>query len=142
MSKYKILSITPFFPPDTGGISNHVINLNSNLVMEGHSVSIITPKRTGIKIPNVAGGFKQVFRINSVFLLGWPYPTLRSVSIPLDFGRKIDAVIRSENFDVVHVHGHHYPISWMALKSARKHRVPSVLTLHGMYALNPNVLGG
>jgi glycosyltransferase involved in cell wall biosynthesis len=30
----------------------------------------------------------------------------------------------------------------MALNSAIKHHIPSVLTMHGMYALNPNVLGG
>jgi glycosyltransferase involved in cell wall biosynthesis len=142
MSKYKILSVTPFFPPDIGGISNHVMNLNSNLVLEGHSVSMMTPKRLGAKIPLDAGSFKQMLRINSVFLPGWPYPTLRSVSIPLDLGHRIDATIKDENFDVIHVHGHHYPISWMVLKSAHKHGIPCILTLHGMYALNPNVLGG
>jgi len=143
MSKtHKILSVTPFFPPDVGGIANHVVNLNNNLTRLNNKISIITPKHIGHKISESNEYFKQVFRINSIYFPGWPYQTLRSVSIPIDLGLKISSIIQNGDFDIIHVHGHHYPISWLALNSAHKYDVPSVLTLHGMYALNPNVLGG
>jgi len=143
MSKtYKILTVTPFFPPDIGGISSHVWNLDANLIREENNVSIIAPKHFGNKIKESNEIFNQIYRISSIYLPGWPYPTLRSMSIPIDLGIKIKSVIRNGNFDIIHVHGHHYPTSWIAINSAHRYGVTSVLTLHGMYALNPNVLGG
>ena len=141
MPNYKILTVTPFFPPDVGGITNHVLNLNIRLAKLGNNITIVAPKRLHHKIsPHT--DFKEVFRINSTYLPGWPYQTLRSVSIPIDFGIKIESIIQKGDFDFIHVHGHHYPISWLAINFAHKYSIPSILTLHGMYALNPNVLGG
>jgi glycosyltransferase involved in cell wall biosynthesis len=54
----------------------------------------------------------------------------------------LDSIIRIGKFDIIHAHGHHYPSTWRAIASAAKYDIPSVLTLHGMYALNPGVLGG
>lgn len=143
MSKtYKILTVTPFFPPDIGGISNHVRNLDANLIRSGNDVSIIAPKHFGDKIKESNEIFSQIYRMDSVYLPGWPYPTLRSMSVPIDLGLKIKSLIRNGDFDIIHVHGHHFPTSWMAINSAHRYGVSSVLTLHGMYALNPNVLGG
>jgi 1,2-diacylglycerol 3-alpha-glucosyltransferase len=142
MKNFNILTITPFFPPDRGGLSYHVLNLNTNLINSGNSVSTIATKHLGEKISEVNIGSKSTIRISSFYPPGWPYPTLRSFSIPFDLGKKIDSIIKNGNFDIVHAHGHHYPTSWFAIKSAKKHGIPSVLTLHGMYALDPNVLGG
>lgn len=142
MKNYNILTVTPFFPPDKGGLSYHVFNLNTNLISDGNFVSIIATKKIGNKISELDIGSKLSTRLNSIYLPGWPYPTLRSFGIPIDLGNKIDSVIKKGSFDIVHVHGHHYPISWFAINSAKKYGVPSVLTLHGMYALNPYVLGG
>jgi glycosyltransferase involved in cell wall biosynthesis len=54
----------------------------------------------------------------------------------------LDSIVRTGKFDIIHAHGHHYPITWRAIASAAKYDIPSVLTLHGMYALNPAVFGG
>lgn len=143
MTKYEVLTVTPFFPPDiSGGLVNHVVNINMNLAMMGHDISVIAPKHLRDKISLTYESFKHVFRINSLYFPGWPYSTLRSMSFPLDFGKKIESIIRNGNFDIIHVHGHHYPISYFAINSAHRHGIPTVMTLHGMYALNPNVLGG
>jgi glycosyltransferase involved in cell wall biosynthesis len=140
---YKILHITPSFPPDTGGIANHVLHLCLCLNKQGNNIQIVAPKHLSSKEIVLTEAFQHtIIRIRSFYLPGWPYPTLRSVSIPIDLGLKIDSFIRKGCFDIVHAHGHHYPISWMAIKTARKHGVPSVLTLHGMYSLNPYLLGG
>jgi|GEM_PF-2553340 glycosyltransferase involved in cell wall biosynthesis len=140
---YRVLHVTPSFPPDKGGIADHVSNLSRYMNEQGNDVSIITPKHLNNKIQRTAlEGSENTTRIRSFYLLGWPYPTLRNISIPIDLGLKIDSIIQNGSFDVIHVHGQHYPISWIALNSAHKHNIPSVLTVHGTYALNPKVLGG
>lgn len=135
-SSFRILQVTPFFPPDKGGIANHLGYLCAEMVNHGNKVTVIAPnaKKQDPKI--------ETIDVKSAHLPGWPYPTLRSFSIPLDFGRKISSLLKTGKFDIVHTHGHHYPITWLAIRAAQKYNVPSVLTLHGMYALNPNVLGG
>ena len=142
MKKYKILTVAPFFPPDkSGGLVNHIVNINTKLMEKGHDVTIIAPKHIADKRNLKSEKFK-VHRINSIFLPGWPYSTLKSFSIPIDLGRNIDSIIKNGDFDIVHAHGHHFPISWKAIDSASKRGIPAILTLHGMWALNPNVLGG
>ena len=137
-----ILTVTPFFPPTVAGIPNHVFNLTKNLSKIGNTISLITPKLSNENTSQFYGYFKNVYPINAFYLPGWPYPTLRNVSIPKDFGSKIKSIIRNGDFDIVHVHGHHYPFSWIAVKWAKKYEIPIILTLHGMFALNPNVIGG
>ncbi len=142
MKKYDILMVSTFFPPGMGGLAIHVLNLTRKLSELGHNISIIIPKQNYNKASKYFQHFKNVYPLKSFFLPGWPYPTLKSVGIPYRFGFEINSIIRNGNFDIIHVHGHHFPFSWFAVKSAKKYGVPSVLTLHGMYALNPSSLGG
>jgi len=142
MTNYKILAVTPHFPPDSGGIANHVFNLNINLVKQGNKVSIIAPKGIREQITELEQNFDQVFRLSSFYFPGWPYPTMQSMSIPLKVGKEIQNIMKNGSFDFIHVHGHHYPISWIAINAAKKFGIPCVLTMHGMYALNPNVKDG
>ncbi len=141
MKKYNILTITPSFPPDIGGIADVVFNLNSNFSKLGHNISIIAPKHFRGKKTKPEGFNHEVFRINSIYLLGWPYSTLTSVSFPIDFGLKIKSIMKQGNYDIVHVHSQQYPICWFAIKSAFKLGIPCVLTSHGMWTLDPNVMG-
>jgi len=141
-NKKRILHITPFFPPDKGGISNLVNNLCTALESYDNEIHIITSTHLKNKSETQNEIKKNLTTIKSFYLPGWPYSTLKSFSIPLDLGFRINRLIKNGNYDAIHVHGHHYPIGWMAIKSAFKHKVPVVLSIHGMYALNPNVLGG
>jgi glycosyltransferase involved in cell wall biosynthesis len=141
-NKHKILHVTPWFPPDKSGIANHVLNVCLNLVKHGNDITIVTPRRIKNKIEIETKDLADIIRIRSIHLPGWPYPTLRSVSIPLDMGWTLDSIIRKGGFSIVHAHDLHYPICWRAITSAHKYGIPSVLTLHGMYGLNPNVLSG
>ncbi len=142
MQKYKILTVTPFFPPNVGGISDMVLNLNLNFAKQGHDVSIIAPNHVGDNKTKPDSFPHNVFRINSIYLRGWPYSTLKSISFPIDFGLKIRSILRKGNFDIVHVHAQHFPIGWFAIQEAHKINLPCVLTSHGMWALNPNIMGG
>jgi len=140
MEKYKILTVTPFFPPDKGGLSYHVYNVTKRMEEYGHKLTIVAPKSIRSKEHTSEGS--NVIRLKSVFLPGWPYSTLKSFSFPLDGGSKLNSIIRNGDFDIVHVHGHHFFLSWKALEYAAKQGIPTVLTLHGMWALNPKKLGG
>ena len=88
MKKLKILYVTPFFPPDLGGLPNHVENVVFDFINLGHDVHVIAPKHfqdKSVMLQNI----KNITRINSFYLPSWPYPTLRKVSIPFDLGYKI-----------------------------------------------------
>jgi glycosyltransferase involved in cell wall biosynthesis len=139
-NKKKILHVTPFYPPSKGGISYVVKNLSSALEYYDNEIFILTTMDSRGDIHGETN--KNLVRIKSIYMPGWPYSTLRNFSIPMDMGFKVNEVIKNGKFDLVHVHGHHYPLSWLAIRSADKHSVPVVLSLHGMYALNPRVLGG
>jgi len=93
MNRYRILTVTPFFPPDGGGLSYHVFEINKILKKRGNDITIIAPKHLGNKKLNNYENFR-IYRINSIFLPGWPYSTMKSVSIPIDFGRKIKSIIK------------------------------------------------
>jgi glycosyltransferase involved in cell wall biosynthesis len=84
----------------------------------------------------------KITEVKSIYFPGWPYSTLRNFSVPVDLGLRINSIIKNSHFDIVHVHGHHYPISWIAIRSAYSHKIPTVLSLHGTYALNPKTYGG
>lgn len=141
MKKYNILTVTPSFPPDIGGIADVAFNLNTNFVKQGHKVTIIATKDGKEKKSKPEGFSPKVFRINSIHLLGWPYPGLASMSFPVDFGFKIKSIMKKGDFDVVHVHAQQYPICWYAIKSAFKLDIPCVLTSHGMWTLDTKGVG-
>jgi len=141
MKKFNILTVTPFFPPDKGGIADMVFNLNANFTKLGNDVTIVAPKHVNENKTKPVDFSSNVHRINSIYLPGWPYSTLKSVSFPIDFGLKIKNILKKGNFDIVQVHAQPYPICWFAIKSASKFNLPCVLTSHGMWALDPNVMG-
>ena len=135
----KILHITPFCPSNFGGISTHVGNLAKLTIDSGNDFFAICPK---IKMKIQDKDLGSICRISSLFLPSWPYPTLQSVSIPINLGYSLNKFMKEVKPDIVHVHGHHYPISWAGLLISNKQGIPNVLTLHGMYALNPAKLEG
>jgi glycosyltransferase involved in cell wall biosynthesis len=137
----KILVVTPFYPPAIGGISNLTYNLTKELASLNNEVDVITSESI-LKVKSQKSIQKNLTAVKSIFMPGWPYPTLRSFSIPIDLGLKIQKMIKKNNYDVIHIHGHHYPLCWLAASVADRNDVPLVLSLHGMYALNPKKLGG
>lgn len=136
-----MLHVTPFYPPDKGGIAIHVSNICSILSSRGNEIHIAAARRWGRRI-NLAVEGDSLFSIPCFHLPGWPYPTLRSIGVPADLGRSLSELIKTGSFEIIHVHGHHYPLTWLAINSARESKIPVVLTMHGMYALRPDILGG
>jgi glycosyltransferase involved in cell wall biosynthesis len=133
----RILMVTPFYPPDIGGIAYHVFNI-AKLLSKRHELLIIkNNKEYGI----VTGEGIKIIKIPSLSPPPYPYQTLSSFRLPI-LAQKLKKIIKDKEVDLVHLHGHHYPITWLSEFYAKKYNVPTVLTLHGMYALNPYVAGG
>jgi glycosyltransferase involved in cell wall biosynthesis len=140
--KLRILHVTPFYPPSIGGISNLVFNICKELSKFNHDIHIITSRNIMNHDNYEERKSDKITEIKSIHFPGWPYSTLRNFSFPADMGFKINSIIKHDIFDVVHVHGHHYPLCWIALHSAHKNKIPTVLSLHGTYALDPTKVGG
>ncbi|HYF98511.1 MAG TPA: glycosyltransferase family 4 protein, partial [Candidatus Saccharimonadales bacterium] len=141
-TRLRVLHVTPFYPPSIGGISNLVFNVCKELKKFNLDIDIITSRNVLDSNRYEERKSSKITEIKSIHFPGWPYSTLRNFSFPADLGLKINSVINREAYDVVHVHGHHYPLCWAALHFAQKNKIPTVLSVHGTYALNPKKLGG
>jgi len=131
--------VTPFYPPHVGGIEYHVENLSKCLVKRGHNLTILTSMLPdgNLRLHEKISDGIDVFRLKTVFPLGWLYPSLSSQGFTFNTREIIARIVKSQQIDIVHAHGHHYYLSWRAIAVASGLAVPSVLTLHGLYALNP-----
>ncbi len=136
--------VTTFYPPHVGGIEYHVENLSRQLSKNGHKITILTsllPKQQLLSNTKYSDGI-EVIRVKMHFPLRWIYPSLSSQGFALNVRKTIKQIIKNKHIDLVHVHGHHYYLSWQAIIAARQLKIPSILTIHGLYALSPsNLLG-
>lgn len=81
--KFRILHVTPFYPPSIGGISNLVFSLCKELNKFDLDIHIITSR-------NIMDGDNyeerksdKITEIKSIHLPGWPYSTLRNFKLQL-----------------------------------------------------------
>lgn len=120
--------ITPFYPPDPGGISVHVHKL-CTLLSKKFEIKVLTNsvKRSSFISSNVV-------RVPSIVLPPFPFQTLSSLRIPITVNYLLN-IIEDFDPDIIHAHGHHYPLTWLSSLIAKYKRIPFILTLHGMYAL-------
>jgi glycosyltransferase involved in cell wall biosynthesis len=139
---HRVTIVTPFYPPDLGGIAVHVHELVNRLMSFGIKCQVITCARNPRSlywVKRIGDGLELV-GVNSVTPISFP-ETMRSFRIPF-YGTFIRDIICSFDPDIIHLHGHHYPISWLVAFDQKLHDIPKVLTVHGMYALNPYNVGG
>ena len=73
----KILHVTPFYPPNKGGISNLAFFITSNLMIFGTDIKIITSRSLNERY--YEKNSEHVSRIVSFYFPGWPFPTLKSL---------------------------------------------------------------
>lgn len=111
------------FPPRLGGVENHVAELSKNLVSLGHQVLVVTLEATsrdekwsGVRVI----ALREHVRISGI--LGFPGWGTR---------RRLTALLRSENVDVVSTHTRFFPMSWVGLRAAKCAQIPVVHTEHG-----------
>lgn len=130
----RVVLATPFYPPDSGGISYHAYNLSRELSKQNDL--LITACTSQRKMNLSQNGNSKIIKIPSVTPPPIPYQTLTSFRIPRAFSL-ISKVIRNFEPEVIHLHGHHYPLNWIIANHPSLSTIPMIITLHGLYALNP-----
>ncbi len=115
----RIVQVTPFFAPHTGGVESHVRGLVREFAREGHEVSVVTSRydRSLPKEEQLEGA--RILRSRS---LGVAFNT------PLDVGTA--RAVRGLDPDVFHLH---YPpplTSYFATRGLEKRSTPLCLTYH------------
>jgi glycosyltransferase involved in cell wall biosynthesis len=118
----KILQITPYFLPHTGGIERYVYNLSKNLVKMGHEVEIIASNVPQNKETEQLDGIT----IRRYHCLCEP---LRTPIVPdlLKLGDTLD------QFDIINIHNAYSFGAVCAAHFSRTCATPIVLTHHGQH---------
>ncbi len=115
----RIVQVTPFFHPHTGGVESHVRGLAREFAREGHDVTVVT-SRFNRRLPEEER--MEGYRVVRSRSLGVIFNT------PLDVGS--GRLARSLEADVFHLH---YPpplTSYFVTRALGRTRAPIVLTYH------------
>ena len=139
----RVTIVTPFYPPDPGGIAVHVYELVNRLISFGIKCQVITCTRDSRQLchAKMINDSLEIIGVKSITPISFP-ETMKSFRIPF-YSTFIRDAICSFDPDVIHLHGHHYPINWLVAFDQRlDNNMPKILTVHGMYALNPYKIGG
>jgi glycosyltransferase involved in cell wall biosynthesis len=115
----RIVQVSPFFYPHTGGVESHVRALAREFAREGHDVTVLTARfRAGLPKEESFEGYRIV-RARSAGVL---------LNTPLDWGTS--GLLRHVDGDVFHLH---YPpplTSFFATRGLAGRHVPVCLTYH------------
>lgn len=131
-----VLQVAPYFPPTWafGGIPRVVDGLSRALVERGLGVSVLT---TDVLGPDARVDLPQVRDHHGVLVGTVPNLSNRLANrhqlfLPVGAGRVLDRLLAGRpDVDVVHLHGHRHLLNNIALRWARQHDVPVVLTANG-----------
>lgn len=111
-----------WFLPRLGGIEVHLRDLARRLRAAGHDVHVVTPTPGPREVDGI-----PVHRIAAPLFPGYGF-----VYTPGAF-RAIDAVLRSERFDIVHAHASIVsPTAYGAALAALHRRTPTLVTFHSV----------
>jgi len=120
----RIALVCDWYRPRVGGIEVHLEHLAGQLAAAGHQVTVITPTR---------GRSDEHGPVRVHRLRGWLLPWIGLAWTPLTF-RRLGAVLRAGQFDVVHAHSSLIsPTAYAALWQARANGLPAVLTVHSIW---------
>jgi len=123
----KICVVTHLFLPHMGGIERVVYEQNKRLLDRGYQPTVLTSTLHG-EMEYYVDGLKVHCYPSFIVGLkyGIPYTVPKADSYKIFLGC-------INNSDIVHVHGHPYLSSYLALKIAKKHSKPTVLTQHNTF---------
>ncbi|MGI8551338.1 MAG: glycosyltransferase family 4 protein [Dehalococcoidia bacterium] len=95
----KIALVSPYDLAVPGGVNNHILPLAEHFRRAGHDVRVIGPASEGGTLPAVSG----------LIVIGKPFPVPASgsvarIALSLRLSGQVKQVLRTECFDIVHVH--------------------------------------
>lgn len=133
LAPMRIAFVVNNYPPRIGGVELHVRNLARRLTEQGHHVLVVTlsdaPGRSdedGIEVIRMP----EHLRVGDI--LGFP---------SLGTTRRVSALLRQRDIDVVSVHTRFFPMSGVGLRSARRAGIPVIHTEHGSdHVASPSII--
>ena len=121
--------VSPYDYASQGGVTEHIRHLSQELRAMGHTTKILAPFST-----ELADQPDDVYALGAVT----PVPANGSVariSLSTDLGRSIKAILRTERFDVIHLHEPLMPtVPWLVLRYSTS---PNVGTFHAFGEYSP-----
>lgn len=131
-----VLQVAPYFPPTWafGGIPRVVDGLSRALVAAGEEVSVLTTDVLGpgerVSLPSVRD--HHGVRVGTARNLSSRLANRHQLFLPTGTPRLLRRLLAGRPpVDVVHLHGHRHLLNNIALRWARRHGVPVVLTANG-----------
>jgi glycosyltransferase involved in cell wall biosynthesis len=118
----KIVQVTPYYPPHTGGIERYVHNLSRALADRGHEVTVLTANVPAGSPIETDGGVT----VKRSTCLARPF---NDPFVP-SFFRLAGELAGA---DVLHVHNAYSCAALGAVLARRRYGVPTVLTHHGQH---------
>jgi glycosyltransferase involved in cell wall biosynthesis len=116
----RLLTVTPRYLPETGGVEEHVRQVAGRLAARGLQVTVVTTDASGRLPPR-----ERVHGIEVLRLRAW------SLGSDLRFAPALYRVVARGLWDVVHVQSYHTLVAPLAMLSAARAGIPYVLTFHG-----------
>lgn len=115
----RIVQVSPFFAPHTGGVESYVRNLAREFAREGHEVTVVTARyERRLPAEEISEGYR-ILRARTLFV---------TLNTPFDPG--MTRLLRHLDADVVHLH---YPpplTSYFATRGLAHRQTPVVMTYH------------
>lgn len=115
----RIAHVTPFFPPNVGGMERCVSSLVEKQVKQGHKVLVFTsdfPKSSSVSTPWYEGA--EIHRLESLRVLGSPFtPSL---------GKEL----LKHQLDMIHAHVFHFYYPEIGIAVSRLRDIPFVSHVH------------
>ena len=131
----KIIQISTFFHPVTGGVETHVLNLSRELEKNGHEVEVLCSDSTKVG-KRITKSDTNYFGVEIHRFRSW-----LSLSYYHKFFPGILNYLRKEDYDLVHVHGLRKSESYLAWFITKLRKKPLVLTTHNPFPTSTRTPG-
>jgi glycosyltransferase involved in cell wall biosynthesis len=116
----RLLLVTPRYPPETGGVENHVYQVARRFAAAGLDVNVLTTDRGGTLPENEVCEGVKVRRVPA-----WPR------NDDFYFAPSVYRQIRQGGWDIVHLQNYLTLVAPLAMLAAWRAKIPYVVTFHG-----------
>jgi len=120
VSRLRILTVTPRYLPQIGGVERHVHEVATRIAAAGCEVTVLTTDRSGTLRQTDTDGAVRVRRVPA-------YPRNRDWLL----APEVRKVVAAGGWDLVHVQSYHTFVAPLAMGAAANAGLPFVVTFHG-----------
>ncbi len=128
----RICLVSEYYYPVLGGITEHVYQFSRQCLNRGHEVTLLTSHAGDIDPTLIPSRLKirRMGRSVKIFSNG----SIARVTLSTSIGREVRSFLKSESFDIVHVHAALTPV--LPLLAVRYRTSPTVGTIHTDFQQN------